>query len=161
MVELTEINDDETATFQQPQVVPAEPLNTSEKDLFPVSKNNETEDDDSDDSEFEDDFDESETLLDRIVALKEIIPPKQRQCIVDSYQSTSSFVKTIFSKGGNLTWALTTSALLLGVPLSLSILSEQQLIEMEKTFDLQKGADDLLGQGNDTQSSSNSAAAAI
>ncbi len=105
-----------------------------------------SESDESDDSDFDDDFDENETLLDRVIALKEIIPPKQRQCIVESYNSTTSFVKTVFAKGGSLTWALTTSALLLGVPLSLSILSEQQLIEMEKTFDLQKGANDLLGQ---------------
>ncbi|CAL9727912.1 mitochondrial import receptor subunit Tom22p [Monosporozyma unispora] len=144
MVELTEINDDENVPVQEPQVVPAEPVNTEEKDLFPVSKKDES--DESDDSDFDDDFDENETLLDRVIALKEIIPPKQRQCIVESYNSTTSFVKTVFAKGGSLTWALTTSALLLGVPLSLSILSEQQLIEMEKTFDLQKGANDLLGQ---------------
>lgn len=139
MVELTEINDEES-----PQVIAAEPLNTSEKDIFPVTKKNDLEDDD--DSDFEDDFDENETLWERIIALKEIIPPKQRQSIVDSYHSTFSLIKTVFSKGSGLTWALTTSALLLGVPLSLSILSEQQLIEMEKTFDLQKGSADLLGQ---------------
>lgn len=145
MVELTEINDVETVQVQEPQVVPAEPVNTEEKDLFPVSKNEESDDEESD-SDFDDNFDENETLLDRVIALKEIVPPRQRQYIVESYNTTTSFVKDIFAKGGSLTWALTTSALLLGVPLSLSILSEQQLIEMEKTFDLQNGANDLLGQ---------------
>lgn len=148
MVELTEINDEETPQVQEPQVVSTEPLDASEKDIFPVVKKDdlENDDDEDDDSDFDDDFDENETLLERIIALKEIIPPRQRQCIVDSYHSTFSFIETVFAKGGSLTWALTTSALLLGVPLSLSILSEQQLIEMEKTFDLQKGANDLLGQ---------------
>lgn len=144
MVELTEISDDQNTPVQEPQVVPAEPLNTEDKSLFSVAKNGE-ESDEEDGSDFDDDFDENETFFERVMALKEIIPPKQRQAIVDTYNSTSSLVKTVFAKGGNLTWALTTSALLLGVPLSLSILSEQQLIEMEKTFDLQKGADDLLG----------------
>lgn len=159
MVELTEINEEEIPQTQGPQVVSTEPLDASEKDIFPVTKKNnlDEDEDEEDDSEFDDDFDENETLLERIVALKEIIPPKQRQYVVDSYHSTFSFIRTVFSKSGSLTWALTTSALLLGVPLSLSILSEQQLIEMEKTFDLQKGANDLLGQNEQNDTSTTTA----
>lgn len=64
------------------------------------------------------------------------------------FNFTTNFIKTAFSKSGNVAWIVTTSALLLGVPLSLSILAEQQLIEMEKTFDLQKDANDILAQGD-------------
>lgn len=139
MVELTEIKDESNDAVQNPQVIPPEPLNETEK-----NESNE-EDDDEDDSDFDDDFNENETLLERVVALKDIISPKQRQTVSSFFTNTSSFIKTVFTKGGTLTWCLTTSALLLGVPLSLSILAEQQLIEMEKTFDLQKDANDLLG----------------
>ncbi|CCK72010.1 Tom22p KNAG_0I02240 [Huiozyma naganishii CBS 8797] len=140
MVELTEIKDE--ATAQEPRAVSPEPVNASnEKELFKHDGESE------DDSDFEDDFDENETLLERICALREIIPPRQRARIARFYDCTASFMRTAFQKGGNLTWAITTSALLLGVPLSLSILSEQQLIEMEKTFDLQKDANDILTQG--------------
>lgn len=146
MVELTEIRDESAATTK-PQAVPAEPINESEKkDINLASK---FDDDDDEDSEFDDDFDENETLLERLAALKDIVPPKQRQNVSKIFSTASTFLSNAFKRGGSLTWALTTSALLLGVPLSLSILAEQQLIEMEKTFDLQKDANDLLGQGEE------------
>lgn len=154
MVELTEISEN---TTPEPQVVAAEPLNNEEKELYKVDdakteKDDEDKDDDSeDDSEFEDDFNEDETIMERIAALKDIISPNKRKAICDTFSETKKCLRTLFLKGGNLGWALTTTALLLGVPLSLSILSEQQLIEMEKTFDLQKDANDLLGQGEETK----------
>ncbi|SMN18391.1 similar to Saccharomyces cerevisiae YNL131W TOM22 Component of the TOM (translocase of outer mitochondrial membrane) complex responsible for initial import of mitochondrially directed proteins [Maudiozyma saulgeensis] len=141
MVELTEIKDESNATVEIPQTVPSEPLNTAEtKEAVAEEENDEEED-----SDFDDDFDENETFFERIVALKDIVSPKQRQTVFGFLTNTTTFFKSAFAKGGSLTWALTTSALLLGVPLSLSILAEQQLIEMEKTFDLQKDANDLLG----------------
>ncbi|CAB4252307.1 similar to Saccharomyces cerevisiae YNL131W TOM22 Component of the TOM (translocase of outer mitochondrial membrane) complex responsible for initial import of mitochondrially directed proteins [Maudiozyma barnettii] len=142
MVELTEIKDESNGTVETPQTVPSEPLNTAETKEAVAEEENE---EDEEDSDFDDDFDENETFFERIVALKDIVSPKQRQTVCGFFTSTTTFFKSAFAKGGSLTWALTTSALLLGVPLSLSILAEQQLIEMEKTFDLQKDANDLLG----------------
>lgn len=136
MVELTDITD-ESKNFKTPkEQQPA--ANDKAGDLS----------DDEYGSDFEDDYDENETIADRLVALKDIIPPKQRQNISTFFNATSSLVKSFFSKSGNVAWTVTTSALLLGVPLSLSILGEQQLIEMEKSFDLQKDANDLLSQGD-------------
>lgn len=146
MVELTEIKDETNNTAPTPQVVPSEPLNGTES-----KEADEQDETDEDDSDFDDDFDENETILERIVALKDIISPKQRQTVSNIIGSTTSIIRSVFAKGGSLTWAVTTSALLLGVPLSLSILAEQQLIEMEKTFDLQKDANDLLGTEATTQ----------
>lgn len=152
MVELTEIKENATP---EPQVVSAEPLTTEEKELYKVDDKDKEEthldEDSEDDSEFEDDFNEEETFLERIAALKDIIPPTKRSAISNMFHDAQKGLKTLFLKGGNLGWALTTTALLLGVPLSLSILSEQQLIEMEKTFDLQKDANDLLGQGEEVK----------
>lgn len=106
-------------------------------------------DSDSDsDSDFEDDFDiENETIYDRIVALKDIVPPSQRKQIFFATESLKSLTSTALSKGGNLLWMLTSSALLLGVPLSLSILAETQLQEMEKDISLQQSAQDVLAPG--------------
>ncbi|CAI4049869.1 hypothetical protein SKDZ_14G1930 [Saccharomyces kudriavzevii ZP591] len=143
MVELTEIKDD-VVQVDEPQFSGKEAI-IEEKASAP--NNDAADDDDESDSDFEDEFDENETLLDRIVALKDIVSPGKRQTISGFFSFASSFVKNAFSKSGNLAWTLTTTALLLGVPLSLSILAEQQLIEMEKTFDLQGDANNILAQG--------------
>lgn len=135
MVELTEIVEGSN-TFEEQQVQPA----------YEDDKVGDLSDDEYD-SDYDDDFDENETILERIVALKDIVPPKQRQAITKFVDYTTYFLKSAFAKTGSVTWALTTSAMLLGVPLSLSILGEQQLIEMEKSFDLQKDANDILSQG--------------
>lgn len=140
MVELTEIIE-ETTTFEDPQLQPVDDVVGDDLKGADLS-------DDEYDSEFEDDYDENETFVERLVALKDIIPPKNRQSIAKLFNATTVFMRKAFSKTGTLTWAITTSALLLGVPLSLSILGEQQLIEMEKNFDLQKDANDLLSQGD-------------
>lgn len=140
MVELTEIIE-EVNTFDDPQVQPVDDVVGDDLKGADLS-------DDDYDSEFEDDYDENETFVERLVALKDIIPPKNRQTIAKFFNTTTVYLRGAFSKTGSLTWAITTSALLLGVPLSLSILAEQQLIEMEKSFDLQKDANDLLSQGD-------------
>ncbi|CAI1680315.1 hypothetical protein SEUBUCD646_0N01910 [Saccharomyces eubayanus] len=143
MVELTEIKDDvvqvEEPQFGGNQAIIEEKTAAQNDDVV--------DDEDESDSDFEDEFDENETLFDRIVALKDIVPPGKRQTISSFISFTSSLVKNAFSRSGNLAWTLTTTALLLGVPLSLSILAEQQLIEMEKTFDLQSDANNILAQG--------------
>ncbi|CAI4051597.1 hypothetical protein SUVZ_14G1920 [Saccharomyces uvarum] len=143
MVELTEIKDDvvqvEEPQFGGNQAIIEEKTAAQNDDVV--------DDEDESDSDFEDEFDENETLFDRIVALKDIVPPGKRQTISSFFSFTSSLVKNAFSRSGNLAWTLTTTALLLGVPLSLSILAEQQLIEMEKTFDLQSDANNILAQG--------------
>ncbi|SCU87745.1 LAFA_0E08570g1_1 [Lachancea sp. 'fantastica'] len=142
MVELTEVREDNnTKVFEQEREIPAG---------FSTSNNNEgvAEQDSSDEYSSDEEYDEEETFLERISALKDIISPKHRQTVSKIFNTSVAVVKSAFSKSGNVAWAVTTSALLLGVPLSLSILGEQQLIEMEKSFDLQKDANDILVQGD-------------
>lgn len=129
MVKLTQI--DETQAAEKA---------TEQK--YPVPQD---ETDSESESEVEDDFDlENETLYERIVALKDIIPPQQRSQIVGLGDLIKSQVSSGLTKGGNLLWTLTSSALLLGVPLSLAILAETQLQEMEKEMSLQQSAQDVL-----------------
>lgn len=103
----------------------------------------------SDVSDEEDEFDENETFLDRIVALKDIIPPQQRTQLAFASSSLASNARTFFNKSGNVLWVVASSALLLGVPLSLSILGEQQLMEMEKEFKLQQSSNEVLAPGSE------------
>ncbi|EDO16247.1 hypothetical protein Kpol_505p24 [Vanderwaltozyma polyspora DSM 70294] len=118
MVELTEIKEEEVQTSQQQQVPIVETV-------VPKSKqDSEDLSDDEYDSEFDDDFNENETFWERISALKDIIPPKQRQNFSNFVNGTNRLFKSIVNKSGSFTWAITTSALLLGGPLSLSILAE-------------------------------------
>lgn len=135
MVKLTQV-DDETATqFEKSAPAAAQ---------FEADSASDSE------SDYDDDFDvETETIYDRIVALKDIIPPNQRSQIVNTAESVQLLVSSAASKGGALLWAVTSSILLLGVPLSLAILSETQLQEMEKEMSLQKSAQEVLAPGSE------------
>lgn len=135
MVKLTQV-DDETATQFEKTAPAAQQFDDSESDS---------------DAEYDDDFDfESETIYDRIVALKDIIPPSQRNQIVDAVENVQNIASLALSKGGSLLWGVTASALLLGVPLSLAILAETQLQEMEKEMSLQKSAQEVLAPGSES-----------
>lgn len=132
MVKLTQIDETEAAKYQEK----AETVYSgSESDS---------------DSEVEDDFDFNETLYERVVALKDIIPPKQRTQIYDAAENAKLTFSKALSLGGNVLWTVTSSVLLLGVPLSLAILSETQLQEMEREMSLQESAQNVL-TANDSE----------
>jgi len=99
----------------------------------------------------EDDFDINESLTDRIVALKDVVPPKYRDSIATSFGSAASTFRSVFGLGGKALWVVSSSTLLLGVPLSLCILSEQQLSEMEKGMGITDSNDVLAGGGGAEQ----------
>lgn len=80
----------------------------------------------------EDDFDPNETIMERIAALKEILSPFQRELILNSISVSSSSVKSLTGKFTSGLWYLTTTGLLLGVPLAIAIFGETQLMELEK-----------------------------
>ncbi|KKZ61690.1 hypothetical protein EMCG_03799 [[Emmonsia] crescens] len=115
----------------------------------------ESDDDDDDftdtDSEFStesyDDLPEDESLYDRIVALKDIIPPQSRHKISSSISSLTSFAKSTISFGGKTLWVLSTSAFLLGVPWALALAEEQQYAQMEREQGMIKGANEMLTPG--------------
>ncbi|ORY92026.1 mitochondrial outer membrane translocase complex, subunit Tom22 [Syncephalastrum racemosum] len=92
--------------------------------------------DDGDDnySDFSDDEfdDEDESLLERIAALKDIIPLKHRNRLSSGFSSVTSWGKTGVTFVGKSAWVLTTSMLLLVLPLALEIEKEQALVAYEK-----------------------------
>ena len=80
----------------------------------------------------EDDIPEDETLTDRFLALRDIIPPTTRSYISNKVEATTSWVKSGLLFSGKTLWVVSTSALLLGVPWALAFAEEQQMVEMEK-----------------------------
>lgn len=141
MVKLTQIDDESATRFDQG---PSATHAAKETETFSDSEASDSE------SDIDDDFDiENETLLDRIVALKDVIPPQQRTQIVSAGETFKNILYSGMNKSGNILWTLTSSALLLGVPLSLAILAETQLQEMEKEMSLQQSAQDVLAPGSE------------
>ncbi|KAG8631020.1 hypothetical protein KVT40_000160 [Elsinoe batatas] len=100
----------------------------------------------SDASSIASDIDEDESLLDRLVALKDIIPPTARKNISASFDSASSLVKSGISIGGKTLWVVSTSVLLVGVPWALALAEEQQMEMMEREMKAQERAGEMLTQ---------------
>ncbi|MCJ1444704.1 MAG: mitochondrial import receptor protein [Stictis urceolatum] len=133
MVRLEEVEDEE---FVQ----------QGEKDLF------EDDDDFTDtDSELSDDDDAllavSESITDRISALKDIIPPATRRRVHNAFETVSSYGKTGLWFSGKAAWVISTSALLWSIPFALALVEEQQIQEMEKEQKMREMGNELLTPG--------------
>jgi mitochondrial import receptor subunit TOM22 len=72
-----------------------------------------------------------ESLLDRIAALKDIVPPTTRHSLAFKVSKTASFVKRTSKVAGNVIWVVTTSALLIGLPLALILEDEAKVVAQE------------------------------
>jgi import receptor subunit TOM22 len=100
---------------------------------------------DSEITDEEDNGDLEETLVDRITALRDVIPPKQRAALSNTFHTTFSWLRVGLLFGGKSLWVISTSALMLGVPWALAFAEEQQVIEMEKEMKMQQSANDVCG----------------
>ncbi|KAI1106946.1 Tom22-domain-containing protein [Jackrogersella minutella] len=131
MVQLTEVVDEH---FQEGQAGPEE-----------------DDDDYSDtDSEIsnESDYDpSSETLAERLYALRDIIPPQTRNSIANTFNATTGAITGALSFSGKALWVISTSALILGVPWALAWAEEQQVIEMEKEMKMREMGGEILTAG--------------
>ncbi|ODQ66916.1 mitochondrial import translocase, subunit Tom22 [Nadsonia fulvescens var. elongata DSM 6958] len=142
MVELTQINDEsQQNAFGEKIEEQFEEQQANDGDFYDT-------DSDVSGDELDDEYDiQNESLTDRIVALKDVIPPQQRAQLNQLSSSLYSLATGTLNLGGNFLWTVTTSALLLGVPLSLSIISEQQLVEMENEMKASQSTNDVLAPG--------------
>jgi import receptor subunit TOM22 len=93
----------------------------------------------SDVSSIEDDDDiANETYKDRLIALKDIVPPSTRLEAVRKWQQASSWASTGSQWVGNAVWIITTSALLVGLPLALAVEDEARIVGQEKELQMQQ-----------------------
>lgn len=73
-----------------------------------------------------------ETLADRIYALKDIVSPTTRETLFRSAAQSVSLGKKAASLVGSAGWYLTTTAILLGLPLALAVEGETVFAQQEK-----------------------------
>ena len=96
----------------------------------------------------EDEIADEETLTDRIIALRDIIPPTTRSYIYNKVDTTASWIKSGLVFSGKGLWVLSTSALLLGVPWALAFAEEQQMVEMEKEMKMRESGQEVCSISN-------------
>ncbi|KIM43380.1 hypothetical protein M413DRAFT_18423 [Hebeloma cylindrosporum] len=96
-------------------------------------------------SSVESDASVDETLFDRILALKDIVPPTTRHSISSRISKTASVFKRGSKMVGNVIWVLTTSTLLVGLPLALILEDESKAVAQEKEMlEQQQGAQQMM-----------------
>jgi len=90
-------------------------------------------------------LDEStESFFDRLTALVDIVPPKTRASISSRVSQTTSWIKKSGKFAGNAVWIVTTSALLVGLPLALSLEDEAKIVAQEKEMMAQQQGQQVL-----------------
>ena len=90
------------------------------------------------------DLSADETLYDRITALVDIVPPTTRQKISSKVSSAASFVKKSGKLMGNVVWIVTTSTLLVGLPLALILEDEAKIVAQEQEMLAQQQGAQML-----------------
>ncbi|KZT60093.1 mitochondrial import translocase, subunit Tom22 [Calocera cornea HHB12733] len=90
---------------------------------------------------------ESETLQERIAALVDIVPPSTRQAILQRIQMAASYVRKGGKMAGGVVWVVTTSALLIGLPLALSLEDEAKIVNQEREVLAQQQGAQMLAPG--------------
>ena len=94
-----------------------------------------------------------ESLYERLAALKDIVPPSTRHSISSKVSSTTSFIRKGGKILGNIVWVVTTSALLVGLPLALSLEDEAKIVAQEKEMLAQQQGAQQVRTQNYTRSS--------
>ncbi|GAB7357864.1 hypothetical protein MBLNU230_g0035t1 [Neophaeotheca triangularis] len=107
--------------------------------------------DESDVSSIASDDDMDESFVDRISALKDVIPPTYRKNLANVANTGYDWASRAASLGGKTLWVVSTSALLLGVPWALAFSEEQQVQEMEREMRMQQSANEVLTAGGQGQ----------
>lgn len=80
----------------------------------------------------------SETLSDRLYALKDIIPPHQRRTLASLSAQSYNWGAWGLGGGLKLTWQICTSTLLLVVPFSLVMMEDQAMAAEEAQFKMRE-----------------------
>jgi import receptor subunit TOM22 len=87
-----------------------------------------------------------ETFYDRITALVDIVPPTTRHSISSRFSKATSFIKRGGKLAGNIVWIVTTSALLVGLPLALSLEDEAKIVAQEQEMLAQQQGAQQVGR---------------
>ena len=83
-------------------------------------------------------------LIDRICALKLILPYRLRNSVWRCYQFCYVKSSVLFTIVGKVSWVITTSLILVGLPMFIEYDREQGILAFEKEQKLQQGAENML-----------------
>jgi import receptor subunit TOM22 len=92
----------------------------------------------------EEDWEREETFLERVVALKEMIPESARNLLSLSFRTTCRWILKTTKYTGHWAWITSTSLLLVGLPLVLEMEKEQVFFEFEASQFQQQTAQQIL-----------------
>ena len=123
MVEFEEIKDEHYAGIAEP-----EENEGSDGDW--------SDDESSDDEAGDESSIASETLFDRIAALKDIIPARQRDSVVRTISKAYSYGTVATFIGGKIAYVLITSILMLGIPYALTLEEDRMIAEQERQYQM-------------------------
>lgn len=74
----------------------------------------------------------NETLSERILALRDMVPPSTRRRIANTSSQIAQIVKSSALWSGKGIYVLSTSLMLVGIPFALAYVDEHQALEMER-----------------------------
>ena len=84
-----------------------------------------------------------ETLAERLYALRDMLPPRARRALSKGASAAVGAARTTASVGGRALWVLSTSALLLGLPLALAMAEEQEIEAQEQQAKMAQTANEV------------------
>jgi mitochondrial import receptor subunit TOM22 len=88
----------------------------------------------------------NESIVDRLVALVDIVPPQTRHNISTSVSTVATRVQKTGKVVGNVLWVVITSVLLVGLPLALVLEDEAKVVQQEREFNAQQQGQQAVRQ---------------
>jgi len=102
------------------------------------------EDEDEDEDEDDEEKIRNETILERLIALKDIVPVHRRRLIGDISRSIYGISKITGTFLGRAAWIISTTVLVVVIPLFMEVEKEQSLLAYETDQTLQQQAQQML-----------------
>jgi import receptor subunit TOM22 len=103
-------------------------------------------------SDDEDDFSPAdETLYERLVALKDIVPPQTRSKAHARYVAAKSWTWWGLQGAGSIGWVVSTTALLIVLPLALATEDEHKIVQQEREMQAQTYGQQQVSRTSDSR----------
>lgn len=87
---------------------------------------------------------QNETIIERIAALKDIIPAYQRDIVTRAVSKTYSYGYMATFIGGKALYVIITSILMVGVPFALSVEEDRMILEQERQMQVNQGMSEVF-----------------
>ncbi|KAI4109300.1 MAG: hypothetical protein LQ339_001800 [Xanthoria mediterranea] len=89
----------------------------------------------------------SETALDRIYALKDMVSPSTRRSIAATSSNVFTALKSLAGFGGKASYIISTGGLMVLVPYMMAMIEEQQIVEMEREQKAREMGSEIMSPG--------------